>query len=442
MDDDLNNLTPEDEATLKQGQPMEKTAPAQHRFMSRQLSKGPVIIGACVALSIMGVAVYGYLSPKGAFAWGTPAEIDKKPGPGQATAIMANAPKGVSIYPAARINVPPETPMTGNSSIPSESGIAPTPANTMATVQSTPQADYQEQMRMQMEMQRQQLQVQREQEAAQREQARQAKMQTIREAASTVYSATENRSNSGGDVQPALNMNSGTGLLQGRLSAANASAYLPNTRMPAISPYEVKAGTVIPSVMLSGINSDLPGEIIAQVVQNVYDSATGKYLLVPQGAKLVGNYDHNLVLGQQRVLITWNRIIYPDSSSVDIQGMAGQDQSGYAGFHDKTNHHAWPAIRQALLLSAISAGAQLSQPRTQRGDYSYSAPQIGAAAMGQQLNQLGMYSYQSRANIAPTITIRPGYRFNVMVNKDMVLAPWQGEAASQPASMLKTAYQQ
>lgn len=436
MEENLRNLTPEDEDTLKLGQPIEKTASGRHPLIAPQLSKGPVILGACLILGVLGMSVYGYLSPKGTFAWGTPAETNKKPGPGQATAVMANAPEGISIYPSDRINVPTETPLTPNGNM--------TPANpisndTMTNANSTPPVDYREQMRLQMEMQRQQLQAQREQEAAQREQARQSKLQAIREATTTVYSATENQNASGGDVQPALNINGRAGLLQGRLSASNATGYLPNTRMPAISPYEVKAGTVIPSVMLSGINSDLLGEIIAQVAQNVYDSATGKYLLVPQGAKLVGNYDHNLVLGQQRVLITWNRIIYPDSSSVDIQGMAGQDQSGYAGFHDKTNHHAWPAVRQALLLSAISAGAQLSQPRSQRGDYSYSAPQIGAAAMGQQLNQLGMSSYQSRANIAPTLTIRPGYRFNVMVNKDMVLAPWQGDTTTQPASFATTA---
>jgi type IV secretion system protein VirB10 len=190
--------------------------------------------------------------------------------------------------------------------------------------------------------------------------------------------------------------------------------------------------------MLSGINSDLPGQLVAQVVQNVYDSATGKYLLIPQGAKLFGTYDHGVVLGQRRVLIVWNRIIYPDSSSLDLEGMPGQDQSGYAGFKDRVNNHVWPAFQQALLLSTLTAGVQLSQPRAQKGDYSYSSQQIVAGAMGMQLNQLGMSSYQGRSNLAPTISIRPGYRFNVMVNKDMVIPPWQTGGPTQ--APLQTAF--
>jgi type IV secretion system protein VirB10 len=134
----------------------------------------------------------------------------------------------------------------------------------------------------------------------------------------------------------------------------------------------------------------------------------------------------------------WNRIIYPDSSSLDLEGMSGQDQSGYAGFKDRVNNHGWAAFQQALLLSALTAGVQLSQPRAQKGDYSYSSQQIVAGAMGMQLNQLGMSSYQGRSNLAPTISIRPGYRFNVMVNKDMVISPWQTGSPSQ--AQLQTAF--
>lgn len=206
--------------------------------------------------------------------------------------------------------------------------------------------------------------------------------------------------------------------------------YLMHTRVQPVSPFEIKAGTVIPSVLLGGINSDLPGQIIAQVSQNVYDTATGQYLLIPQGTKVVGNYDHQVVSGQKRVLVLWSRLIYPDASSVNLAGMSGADQGGYAGFTDKTNTHFWPTFRNALMLSAITAGIQLSQPRAQRGDYSYSSQQMIAGSLGMQMNQLGAATIARNLGQAPTLTIRPGYVFNVMVNKDVILPPWQRAMAS------------
>ena len=181
---------------------------------------------------------------------------------------------------------------------------------------------------------------------------------------------------------------------------------------------------------MGGINSDLPGQIIAQVSQNVYDTATGQYLLIPQGTKLVGNYDHQVVSGQKRVLVLWNRLIYPDASSVNLSGMSGADQGGYAGFTDKTNTHFWPTFRNALMLSAITAGVQLSQPRAQKGDYSYSSQQMIAGSLGMQMNQLGAGTISRGLGQAPTLTIRPGYVFNVMVNKDVILPPWQKAMAN------------
>ncbi len=415
-----------------------------HPDIAQQLSRVPIAALGIVLLLIMGFAAWGYLAPKGTIRMGGENNTEQKPQPAKAPAMATAIPEGVSIPASFGItNAPVNSLEANNNALNTPNGLNATSSNTtLANAES--QTDYQAQARMQLEMQHEQEAAQRRQEAIQQAQAREARLASIRSADSTVFSSMNDQHAStgtapGADIQPAFNGENGP--LQGRLSTSNASAYLTHTRMPAISPYELKAGAVIPSVMLSGINSDLPGEIIAQVVQNVYDSATGHYLLIPQGARLVGSYDHSLVIGQQRVLVAWNRIIYPDSSSVDIETMAGQDQSGYAGFKDKVNAHSWAGVKQALLLSAISAGAQLSQPRTQQGDYSYSAPQIGAAALGQQLNQLGMGSYQFRSNQSPTITIRPGYRFNVMVNKDMVLAPWQENAATPyPQTIYQTAF--
>lgn len=205
-----------------------------------------------------------------------------------------------------------------------------------------------------------------------------------------------------------------------------AETYLSHTRESAMSPYEVKAGTIIPGVMIGGINSDLPGQIIAQVRESVYDSATGKYLLIPAGSRLIGTYDSSVTMGQRRVLVAWTRIIYPDSSSVSLDVMPGADQSGYAGFNDQVDNHYARIFGNALMLSVFAAGVQLSQPQERDTIGGYSSQQIMAAELGRQLGQLGMTMTRRNMDIQPTLEIRPGYEFNVMVTKDMILTPWQG----------------
>lgn len=210
------------------------------------------------------------------------------------------------------------------------------------------------------------------------------------------------------------------------------SDYLVSNRESAVSPYELRAGAVIPAVMVSGINSDLPGQIIGQVAENVYDTATGAYLLIPQGAKLVGTYDNAVTYGQSRVLVVWNRIIFPDASSLDINGMAGADQGGYSGFSDQVNNHYVRIFGSALLLSLFSAGIQLSQPQaSSSSNGTYTSQQIIAGAVGQQLGNTGSRVIERNLNIAPTLEIRPGYLFNVMVTKDIVVKPYS-DGVSRP----------
>ena len=205
-----------------------------------------------------------------------------------------------------------------------------------------------------------------------------------------------------------------------------ANVYLANQRKAPIAPtQEIKAGTVIPGVMVSGINSDLPGQIIGRVAEAVYDSATGSQLLIPPGSTLIGSYDSGVTLGQSRALVVWKRIIYPDSSSISLDGMPGANQGGYAGFHDKVNNHYFRIFGHGLLLSLFSAGIQLSQPQAQNGE-NYSSSQIIAGSLGQQMGQLGMQIAQRNMNIQPTLQIRPGYEFNVMVTKDIILPTWDG----------------
>ncbi len=205
---------------------------------------------------------------------------------------------------------------------------------------------------------------------------------------------------------------------------------LQSRREAPLSRYEVKAGTVIPAVMIGGVNSDLPGVLLAQVSQNVYDTATGRFILIPQGSKLVGVYDSNITTGQERVLVAWNRIIYPDASSVDLGRMPGADEGGYAGFNDQVNTHFWRVWGNALLMSAFSAGIQLSQGNAAATNGSLNTTQTISAAMGQQLGQLGMEMARRNMQIQPTLEIRPGYRFIVQVTKDMMLRPWAPKPAS------------
>jgi type IV secretion system protein VirB10 len=176
--------------------------------------------------------------------------------------------------------------------------------------------------------------------------------------------------------------------------------------------------------MISGINSDLPGEIIAHVSQNVYDSATGEYLLIPQGTKLVGAYDSHVAIGQERVQVAWTRLNYPDSSTLDLGNMPGADQAGYGGFHDQVNNHFWKIFGDTLMLSLLSAGAQLSQPQTTSATGVPTAGQTVAASMGQQFAATGAEITKRNMQIQPTLEIRPGYQFNVMVAKDVILEPY------------------
>jgi type IV secretion system protein TrbI len=202
--------------------------------------------------------------------------------------------------------------------------------------------------------------------------------------------------------------------------ATGDADYLQATRRDPISPYEVKAGTVNPAVMIGGVNSDVPGMIVGQVAENVYDTGTGGYLLIPQGAKLVGAYDNSVSQGQTRVVVIWNRIIYPDASSIDLGSMPGADEGGYAGFHDQVNTHLWAKLGNALLISIAAAGVQLSQPQAVNGQ-NYNSQQIAAGALGQQFGELGQEYARAGLAIPNTLEIRPGYRFVVMVNKDIVL---------------------
>jgi type IV secretory pathway VirB10-like protein len=203
-----------------------------------------------------------------------------------------------------------------------------------------------------------------------------------------------------------------------------------------ISPYLVTAGDVIPCVAQGGEESDTPGQFVGRVSRNVYDSATGRFLLIPQNSKVIGTYDNVVTNGQTRIPTVITRIIFPDSSSIPLGAMPAADQGGFAGLHDQVDTHLWEKFGNALILAIGGAGIQLSQG-TGQTTHGYNAQQIGAAAVGQQFGELGQEYARSGLTIPNTLRIRNGYNFVVQVTKDMVLRPYVDlrTATAQPARL-------
>jgi type IV secretory pathway VirB10-like protein len=191
---------------------------------------------------------------------------------------------------------------------------------------------------------------------------------------------------------------------------------------PPRTPYELRAGFVVPATLISGVNAELPGQIMAQVSQDVYDTPLGKYKLIPQGSRLVGIYSSEIAYGQSRILVAWQRIVFPDGRAMDIGAMPGADGAGYAGFKDQVNNHYFRLFSSAFLMSAVTAGIAMSQPQTGNAYARPSASSAMSEALGQQLGQTTAQLISKNLNIAPTLEIRPGYRFNVMVTKDMTFS--------------------
>jgi type IV secretion system protein TrbI len=201
--------------------------------------------------------------------------------------------------------------------------------------------------------------------------------------------------------------------------------YLKSTRTEPLSRYEIKAGWDIPATLEQAINSDLPGDVKALVRSNVYDTATGRYLVIPQGARLLGTYNSVISYGQARVQVVWTRIIFPDGGSINLDGMSGHDAEGKTGFRDQVDNHYARLIGFAVLTSAFAAGLELSQRQSATLLQTPTAGQTASAAVGQQLTELGAEITRRNLNIQPTIKIREGYRFNVRVNRDMLFdAPY------------------
>ena len=196
--------------------------------------------------------------------------------------------------------------------------------------------------------------------------------------------------------------------------------YLPNRVVPQQSRYELKRGSVIPATMITGIISDLPGRITAQVSQHVYDSATGHFLLIPQGTKLFGRYDSKVSFGQSRVLVVWTDIIFPNGSTLQIGGMAGADSKGYSGFADKVNNHYLRTFGSAALVALIGTGIDMAVPESSTLATQDTASDAARRNFAETFGRVAEQTITKSLNVQPTIRIRPGYKFNVLVDQDIV----------------------
>jgi type IV secretion system protein VirB10 len=196
--------------------------------------------------------------------------------------------------------------------------------------------------------------------------------------------------------------------------------YLGSKRTAPLSQYEVKAGWMIPAVLEQQLNSDLPGLIRALVRENVYDTVSGQFVLIPAGSTLIGIYNSHIGYGQNALQAVWRRVIFPDGSSISIGGFEGDDNKGSAGFRDQVNDHWGRILSGALLTSLFAAGIELSQGTSSSVLQLPSAGQEVGQAVGQQIGQLGVEVTRRNLNVQPTIVVRPGYRFFVRVEKDLV----------------------
>jgi type IV secretory pathway VirB10-like protein len=186
------------------------------------------------------------------------------------------------------------------------------------------------------------------------------------------------------------------------------------------SPYTLTAGTVIAGGLITGIRSDLTGLVTAQITENVFDSATGRILLVPQGARLIGKYDSVVAYGQKRVLVVWQRIVMPDGSSLGLDNVPASDASGFSGLADRVDAHGWALLKGALISTLLGVGSEL-QFSGQNGlvQAIRQSGQQNVAHVGDQLTSKTL-------NVQPTISIRPGTPVRLVVQKDLILAPWRG----------------
>ncbi|MBX3576121.1 MAG: TrbI/VirB10 family protein [Rhizobiaceae bacterium] len=226
----------------------------------------------------------------------------------------------------------------------------------------------------------------------------------------------------GSQGTPPVDEGSAQNMQDRKLAFVNAEAdrrtVSPDRVQDKASPYVVQAGTIIPAALITGINSDLPGQITAQVTEHVYDSPTGTHLLIPQGARLIGQYDSQVAFGQRRVLLVWNRVVMPDGTSIVLERLPGTDTEGFSGLEDKVDHHWGQLFRAAALSTLLGIGTQLSID-----EESEVARAIRESAQDS-VSDIGQQIVRRQLNIQPTLTVRPGFPIRIIVNRDLAMQPY------------------
>ena len=240
----------------------------------------------------------------------------------------------------------------------------------------------------------------------------------------SLRAAERGRALAAGDVDLAANDPTEPTRKLSFLKAAQAKdIYNPHGLEKPQSPYQLMAGTIIAAGLVSGLNSDLPGFVIAQVTENVYDSVSGRFLLIPQGSRLIGSYDNVVAFGQERALVVWHRLIRPDGSSVVIDNLPATDTGGYAGLADEVDLHTWKLLKGVALATVLGVGSQLAF-----GSSDNDLLKALAQATQSTTNRAGQRLVERNLNVAPTLTVRPGWPLRVIVHKDIVLQPYRPAA--------------
>ena len=224
-----------------------------------------------------------------------------------------------------------------------------------------------------------------------------------------------------GETRPASDRQGQARKLAFLTEPPSAAIYNPHGVQTPASPYQVMAGTLIAASLITGINSDLPGFVIAQVTENVYDTVTGRHLLIPQGARLLGHYDSVVAFQQARALVVWQRLLLPDGSSVVIDNLPATDLAGYAGLQDEVDFHTWRLIRGIALSTLLSVGTELATADEDDSDL----VRAFRDSTQSNINRAGERIVERQLDQQPTITIRPGWPLRVIVHKDLVLSPYR-----------------
>ncbi|MDR1483040.1 MAG: TrbI/VirB10 family protein [Synergistaceae bacterium] len=197
--------------------------------------------------------------------------------------------------------------------------------------------------------------------------------------------------------------------------------YSESLPLPQRFPYELKAGTIIPGLLITGINSDLPGNVLGQVSENVWDTATGRHVLIPKGTRILGVYDSEVSYGQRRVLLVWNRLVFPNGTTLDIAGSPGIDQAGYSGLSGRVNEHWGTMFKSALIASMFVAGAEIVYDGDSNANSENKRPRdVAAESLASSILNMGTKIMNKASDIQPTISIRPGKKMGIFVQKDVV----------------------